>query len=64
MKWDALLTSDVGQKRNDFCVYVLKCCVYFKECKNNLGKKKILQILKADNYKKEINYIYKRIFND
>ena len=36
----------------------------FKECKNNLGKKKILQILKADNYKKEINYIYKRIFND
>ncbi len=36
----------------------------FKECKNNLGKKKISQILKAENYKKEINYIYKRIFND
>jgi len=35
----------------------------FQECKKNLGKNTIEKIIKNKDYKKNINLIYKRIFN-
>ena len=45
--------------KNNFKDSLLK----FEECKKNLGKNIIEKIIKNKDYKKNINLVYKRVFN-